>query len=192
MRHRAARRRLPQLLDHTLAPETERAVRAHVGQCHDCRERLAEFEACGRLLERLPTSLIPLAPTPAGEQRLVGLARWSPAPARGEGPETAALAVAAAALEMRGSGPATRPPGCWARSRRAHTVGSGVRPARVAEKATRAGSWRRRSSRSGSAASALGASTTTRPAPRTASWGTWNRTRQGRSRTNPAARSRKG
>ena len=69
-----------------------------MSRCPDCRARLAEFEACGRLLERLPTSLIPLAPTPAGEQRLVGLARWSPAPARGEGPETAALAVAAAAL----------------------------------------------------------------------------------------------
>ncbi|MEN8158458.1 MAG: zf-HC2 domain-containing protein [Myxococcota bacterium] len=98
MRHRAARRRLPQLLDRTLAPERERAVWAHVDQCRDCRERLAEFEACGRLLERLPAGLIPLAPTPAGEQRLAGLARWSPAPARGEGPETAALAVAAAAL----------------------------------------------------------------------------------------------
>ena len=100
MRHRAARRRLPQLLDHTLPVATERVVWAHVDDCDECQERLAEYEACGRLLEQLPAGLIPLSATPAGDQRLVGLARWSPAVAvpRGEGPETAALALAAAAL----------------------------------------------------------------------------------------------
>jgi anti-sigma factor RsiW len=100
MRHFAARRRLAQLLDHTLPAAKERAVWAHVDECDECQERLGEYEACGLLLERLPAGLIPLSPTPAGEQRLVGLARWSPAAAvpRGEGPETAALALAAAAL----------------------------------------------------------------------------------------------
>jgi anti-sigma factor RsiW len=100
MRHFSAWRRLSQLLDHTLPAATDRAVWAHVDECGECQDRLAEYEACGRLLERLPAGLIPLSPTPAGEQRLVGLARWSPAAAvpRGEGPETAALALAAAAL----------------------------------------------------------------------------------------------
>ncbi len=100
MRHRAARRRLPQLLDHTLPAATERAVWAHVDACDGCRERLAEFEACARLLERLPAGLIPLSPTPAGDQRLARLARWGPEPmaSRSEAPETAALALVAAAL----------------------------------------------------------------------------------------------
>jgi anti-sigma factor RsiW len=101
MRHRAAMHRLSQLLDHTLPVATERAVWEHVDECDECQERLAEHRACGRLLERLPAGLIPLSGGPAGEQRLMGLARWSPTAApRGEGPETAALAVAAAALAL--------------------------------------------------------------------------------------------
>jgi anti-sigma factor RsiW len=101
MRHGAARRRLPQLLDGTLPAPVERAVRAHVAQCDACAQRLAQFEACERLLARLPCGVIPLAASAAGEQRLVGLARWAlePPPRRlRAGPEVAALAVAAAAV----------------------------------------------------------------------------------------------
>jgi anti-sigma factor RsiW len=101
MRHFVARRRLPQLLDDTLPAPVERAVRAHVGRCAACAQRLAEFEACDGLLARLPAAVIPLAASPAGEQRLAGLARWAfePPPVRlRAGPEVAALAVAAAAV----------------------------------------------------------------------------------------------
>ena len=101
MRHRAARRRLPQLLDGTLPAPFERAVRAHVRGCRACAERLAEFEACERLLVRLPCGVIPLTASAAGEQRLAGLARWAfaPPPRRlRAGPALAALAVAAAAV----------------------------------------------------------------------------------------------
>jgi anti-sigma factor RsiW len=101
MRHGAARRRLPQLLDDTLPAPVERAVRAHVARCDACARRLAEFEACERLLVRLPSGVIPLAASAAGEQRLAGLARWAFEPPRRRlraGPEIAALAVAAAAV----------------------------------------------------------------------------------------------
>ncbi len=100
MRHRAARRRLSQLLDGTLPAPEERAVRAHVVRCAACRGRLAEFEACERLLARLPGGVLPFAASAAGEQRLAGLARWSferPARVRA-GPGVAALAAAAAAV----------------------------------------------------------------------------------------------
>jgi anti-sigma factor RsiW len=101
MRHRAAKRRLPQLLDGTLPASLERAVRAHVEDCSACEQRLAEFEACERLLARLPSGVIPRAASPADEQRLAGLARWAfePPPRRlRAGPEVAALALAAAAV----------------------------------------------------------------------------------------------
>jgi len=100
MRHRAARRRLPELLDGTLPAPVEQAVREHVEQCAPCAQRLAEFEACERLLARLPGGVIPFAASPAGEQRLEGLARWTfeRAPRRRAGPEVAALALAAAAI----------------------------------------------------------------------------------------------
>jgi len=100
MRHRPARRRLSQLLDGTLPSPVEQAVRAHLAGCPACAERLAEFEACERLLARLPCGLIPLAPSEADELRLRGLARWAfePAPRRRVGPEAAALALAAAAV----------------------------------------------------------------------------------------------
>jgi anti-sigma factor RsiW len=101
MRHFAARRRLPQLLDGTLPAPIELAVRAHVRRCAACAVRLAEFEACDRMLARLPSAVIPLAASAAGEQRLAGLARWAfePRPAPGRAvPELAALAVAAAAV----------------------------------------------------------------------------------------------
>jgi anti-sigma factor RsiW len=100
MRHRPASRRLSQLLDGTLPAPTERAVREHAGSCPACAERLAEFEACERLLARLPCGLIPFAASAADEQRLRGLARWAfeQAPRRRAGPEVTALALAAAAV----------------------------------------------------------------------------------------------
>ena len=100
MRHRAALRRLSQLLDGTLPAPEERAVRLHAAGCIPCRVRLAEFEACERLLARLPGGVLPFAASAAGEQRLAGLARWTferPARARA-GPGVAALAAAAAAI----------------------------------------------------------------------------------------------
>jgi anti-sigma factor RsiW len=100
MRHWAARKRLSQLLDGTLAVPEEREVRAHLVRCAACRLRLAEFEACERLLARLPGGVLPFASSAAGEQRLAGLARWSferPARARA-GPGVAAFATAAAAV----------------------------------------------------------------------------------------------
>ena len=100
MRHRAARRRLAQLMDGTLAHGVEAAVRAHVERCPTCAERLAEFEACERLLARLPHGLIPLVASAAEEQRLAGLARWRlpPPPRRRPAQELAALSLAAAAI----------------------------------------------------------------------------------------------
>lgn len=99
MRHRAAQRRLPQLLDRTLPAALECAVRLHVAGCGSCERRLAEFEACDRLLARLPGGVIPLTASAAGEQRLAGLARWTlERPRSGAGPEVAALGLAAAAL----------------------------------------------------------------------------------------------
>jgi anti-sigma factor RsiW len=100
MRHLAARRRLSQLLDGTLPAPEERAVRLHVARCSACAVRLAEFEACERLLARLPGGVLPFATSAVGERRLVGLARWAferPARARA-GPGVAAFATAAAAI----------------------------------------------------------------------------------------------
>jgi anti-sigma factor RsiW len=70
-----------------------------VGRCPACAARLAEFEACERLLARLPSSLIPLDASTADEHRLAGLARWRPLPPRPRAiPELAALSLAAAAV----------------------------------------------------------------------------------------------
>ncbi len=80
MRHRAARRRLPALLDGLLAPAEERGVRGHLDSCHRCQRRLREFEASEVLLHRIPASLIPLHAGGAAHERLRALASWAPAP----------------------------------------------------------------------------------------------------------------
>lgn len=101
MRHRSARRFLPQLLDGTLSVTIELGVRGHARSCGRCQRDLADFELCERLVARLPLGIIPLSETAAGERRLVGLASWAfPRPARRRwlALEGFAAAVAAGAL----------------------------------------------------------------------------------------------
>jgi anti-sigma factor RsiW len=88
---------LPDLLDRSLPPAREAAVRAHAERCGRCRRRLAELELCDRLVARLPLGVIPLT---AGDERLAGLARWAfvRAPRRRVGLEGLAVTAAAAAL----------------------------------------------------------------------------------------------
>ena len=77
MRHRSARRLLPQLLDWTLPSAIERTVREHARYCERCRRDLADFELCDQLVTRLPHRIIPLIEPAAGERRLAGLASWA-------------------------------------------------------------------------------------------------------------------
>lgn len=110
MRHRAARRRLPGLLDGLLSPNEERSVRRHLGECRRCRRRLGEFEASEALLRCIPASLIPLDAGGAGHERLRALARWAPAPRPRWARSLPALGVCTAAalaiLAMVSIGPA--------------------------------------------------------------------------------------
>lgn len=103
MRHRSARRLLPQLLDRTLPPERERELRAHAAGCSRCEAHLAELELCDRLVARIPLALLPRAAEAGDERRLRALARWAfprrPAPSRlRAGMGAAALAATAATL----------------------------------------------------------------------------------------------
>jgi anti-sigma factor RsiW len=77
MRHRSARRLLPQLLDGTLPSASERGVREHAACCGRCRRDLADFELCDQLVTRLPHRIIPLIEPALGERRLAGLASWA-------------------------------------------------------------------------------------------------------------------
>ena len=95
MRHRSARRFLPQLLDETLALGIERQLRAHLATCGRCQGVLAEFELCNQLVGRLPHGLFPVAGAAAGERRLAGLASWA-FPRRVERPWRVAEGIAAA------------------------------------------------------------------------------------------------
>jgi anti-sigma factor RsiW len=104
MRHAAARRHLPQLLDGTLAPARERAVREHAALCGRCRRHLQELELCDRLVARLPLAVLPIAVPTSGEPRLERLARWGAPPPHPRhsplraGLESLAMVSAAAAL----------------------------------------------------------------------------------------------
>lgn len=107
MRHASARRHLPELLDGTLPPAFEQAVREHAARCAGCRRRLAELELCDRLVASLPLAVVPLAIVPAaGEPRLERLARWgAPPPHPPRSPLRAgleSLAVVAAAAAVAG------------------------------------------------------------------------------------------
>jgi hypothetical protein len=98
MRHRAARRLLPEALDRTLPHALQRALDAHVERCERCRRHRAELELCDELVARLPLAV---AVPAAGDQRLERLARWAflrPSPQRVVGLEGFAMAAAAAAL----------------------------------------------------------------------------------------------
>ena len=104
MRHRAAWRALPQLLDATLEPACERAARAHLARCTRCARRLAELELCDDLVAELPLGVVPLVMSAAGERRLAGLARWAFRPPAVPSPWAPldGLAVAAAAAALAG------------------------------------------------------------------------------------------
>ncbi len=80
MRHRAASRLLPAVLDGTLPAPEESAVRAHAEECRRCARSLEELESAEALLRRLPLSLVPLAPARDADVRLAGLARWAGRP----------------------------------------------------------------------------------------------------------------
>jgi anti-sigma factor RsiW len=81
VRHHSAQRRLAQLLDRTLPPALDQAVRGHAAGCGRCARRLAELELCERLVASLPLAVVPLATPHASERRLERLARWgAPAP----------------------------------------------------------------------------------------------------------------
>jgi anti-sigma factor RsiW len=101
MRHRAAWRQLPALLDGALAPALEEAVRGHAAGCARCARRLAEYEWCDELVGQLPLSVVPLEVSASGERRLRGLARWTvphAAPPPHYGLQGLAAAAAAAVL----------------------------------------------------------------------------------------------
>ncbi len=102
MIHWNARRLLPQVLDGTLPPLEEGLVREHAGGCRRCGRVLAELEACERLLQQLPVSLVPLE-EPAGRvDRLMALSRWilDPEPSWGERLGMSALGAFAAAAVL--------------------------------------------------------------------------------------------
>ena len=102
MRHGPARRRLSQLLDGTLPPALEQAVRGHAARCGRCTRQLAELELCDGLVARLPLGVVPLVVPSYGDRRLERLARWGAPPSPHSrlwlGLEGVAVAAAAAAL----------------------------------------------------------------------------------------------
>jgi anti-sigma factor RsiW len=100
MRHRVARRRLPELLDGALPGALAEAVREHAAGCARCERELAELALCERLVAALPLGAAPLSAR-AVDRRLHRLGRWAPPPptSRGrEGIEGLALIAAAAAF----------------------------------------------------------------------------------------------
>jgi anti-sigma factor RsiW len=78
--HWTARRRLPDLLEGGLAPESEAGLRRHVAGCRRCGRRLARLETADTLLRRLPRALVPLEAGPSADARLATLAQWSRRP----------------------------------------------------------------------------------------------------------------
>lgn len=99
MRHRTARHLLPALLDQTLDPRSEAAVRMHAEICPHCRSVWLELVFAEELLAELPAALVPLEPSLVSDSRLEGLARWAadPAPRRVEPFGLSVLGAAAAA-----------------------------------------------------------------------------------------------
>lgn len=97
MRHHQARRRLAQVLDHTLPPVEEALVRAHAASCRRCARVLAEHEDCERLLQRLPLAQLADAAGDPCEPRLRAMARWAPEPATSWAERLGATALGSAA-----------------------------------------------------------------------------------------------
>lgn len=77
MRHWQARRLLSSLPDGLLPEEQETKVRAHLVSCARCRSELRALEMSELLLRRVPTTLLPVAPTREATGRLALLARWA-------------------------------------------------------------------------------------------------------------------
>lgn len=77
IRHRKARKLLPQILDGGLPPLTEALVRDHAERCGRCTRVLAEFEASERLLARLPRAILADPEPERISARLHALARWA-------------------------------------------------------------------------------------------------------------------
>lgn len=102
MRHRAAMRLVPQLLDHTLPGPLELLVREHAEHCQRCSRRLAEFELCDRLVAQLPLGVMRFTASASGEERLAGLARWGPERRSRLREPLEGLAVVAAAAALAG------------------------------------------------------------------------------------------
>jgi hypothetical protein len=100
MRHRVARRHLPDLVGGGLPPAVAEAVREHAASCARCERHLAELELCERLVAALPLGAAPLSAR-AADRRLHRLALWAPPPPISrsrEGIEGLALVAAAAAF----------------------------------------------------------------------------------------------
>jgi anti-sigma factor RsiW len=102
MRHRLARRHLPDLVDGTLPPALADAVREHTAACARCERHLAELALCDRLVAALPIGVAAFA-APAADRRLYRLARWAPPLRVSRGRERLeGLAMAAAAAALAG------------------------------------------------------------------------------------------
>jgi anti-sigma factor RsiW len=77
MRHRLARRHLPDLVDGSLPSALAEAVREHAAACARCERHLEQLERCERLVAALPLGVAALA-APVANRRLYRLARWAP------------------------------------------------------------------------------------------------------------------
>ena len=81
MRHGKAKRLLTALPDRLLAQQPELDLCVHVASCARCRRLLREIELSESLLRTMPSSILPLEPSPVSYGRLVSLSRWAPDPA---------------------------------------------------------------------------------------------------------------
>jgi anti-sigma factor RsiW len=100
IRHRLARRHLPDLVDGTLPAGAADAVREHAAACARCERQLAELVLCDRLVAALPIGVAPFA-AHAADRRLRRLASWAPPQPESrtrDGVEGLAMIAAAAAL----------------------------------------------------------------------------------------------
>jgi hypothetical protein len=77
MIHWKANRLLPSLLDGILSQNTQIELRFHVASCARCRKKLSELALSQELLERLPSSLVPIEYSPSSYARLASLSRWA-------------------------------------------------------------------------------------------------------------------
>ena len=98
-------RRVPELLDETIAARERAGLEAHVRRCPRCARRLDRLERSEALLARMPHLLFPLEAAAGGpEGRLATLALWGVEPsarsAYGAAPALSALALAGLVLVL--------------------------------------------------------------------------------------------